>query len=435
MRKIRLTLNAVILGILFAIAFVPMAIADVYINVMALNGAAERKETTVKFNLPGDLTAEDILETDGLQLEYNPNDANYVVRGAVALAPKESKTFKIRVRDVWKVSSEDVEAIKKEIDEGYDRLGKVHDPQNAELLRTQLKTKLDYIINLQAANSDSIEKRIDSYRTYSKEVKRIHNDALSVDFWRSDSAKVEQPKLIRFIVEVENPSTNPKKMVKEKEYLPGEVKPEHVVEAEGFEVRFDQQKQLSFLFKEEELESGQKKRYSIGILDMWSIQQRMIDYLRTRTNYAYDFLKNSKFKDSADILVGRIESRLKSIEASQAQPLPILEHISAFRKNKKEYGDAEHDVEELEKLLSVLREDLEKSKVKNVLGRIKSLKSVGDVSKAVFNKKLQPNTAWTYMGWIVLFIGILTLLTSVVWVIRSKDKKITGDPKDTPKKP
>ena len=43
------------------------------------------------------------------------------------------------------------------------------------------------------------------------------------------------------------------KHFKHKDYLPAEVKPEDVVEAEDFEVRYDQIKQLAFLFKEEDL--------------------------------------------------------------------------------------------------------------------------------------------------------------------------------------
>ena len=46
-------------------------------------------------------------------------------------------------------------------------------------------------------------------------------------------------------------------------------------------------------------------------------------------------------------------------------------------------------METLEKLLSVFREDLEKSKVENVLQKIQSLKSVADVSKVMFNKKFE----------------------------------------------
>lgn len=204
-----------------------------------------------------------------------------------------------------------------------------------------------------------------------------------------------------------------------------------MVEAEDFEVRYDQIKQLAFLFKEEDLAPGAKKKYTIGIIDIWSIDPKDINYLRTRAKYAYDFLKDSKFEQSAKTLMDRITTNLEAIEASQAVQKPILEHISAFRANKETYNETEKDVENLEKLLAVFREDLEKSKVENVLQKIQSLKSVADVSKVMFNKKFQQSTAWNYILWILLFVGIITAANFVLWMMRSKDKKIK---EDAPKK-
>ena len=120
----------------------------------------------------------------------------------------------------------------------------------------------------------------------------------------------------------------------------------------------------------------------------------------------------------------RITADLNAIEASQAVQRPILEHISAYRTNKDTYNDTQKDVETLEKLLAVFREDLEKSKVENVLQKIQSLKGVSDISKVMFNKKFESSTAWSFIGWVLLFVGLLTLVNFVVWLLRSKDKKI-----------
>ena len=231
------------------------------------------------------------------------------------------------------------------------------------------------------------------------------------------------PKLIHLTIEVENP-TKVMKHFKHKDYLPEEVKPEHVIEAEDFEVRYDQVKQLAFLFKEEDLAAGEKKKYSIGILDIWTIPQKDIDYLRSRAKYAFDFLQDSKFEESSKFLMDRITANLQDIEASQKVQRPILDHISAYRTNKNVYNDTEKDVEELEKLLSVFREDLEKSKVENVLQKIQSLKNVADVSKVMFNKKFESSTAWSFIGWILLFVGALTLVGFIISIFRSKDKEI-----------
>lgn len=415
-------------GIILSLGMMSGAYADIYINVMAVNGTDSPKNSSIHFDLPGELTAEDILDTNGLQMDYSVDDADYFVYGDVSLKAKESKTFRIHVKDKWMVTPDQVDALKKEIEEGYQSLGKPHDAQKAQVLKDRLESKIDYIVNLQSTNADSIDKRIDAYRMYTKEMKRIENSALDVSYWRSDPSETQAPKLIHLTIEVSNP-TKLTKHFKHKDYLPQEVKPEDVVEAEDFEVRYDQVKELSFLFKEEDLTAGEKKKYSIGIQDIWNIDQKNIDYLRSRAKYASDFLKDSKFEESAKFLTDRIESNLKSIEASQAVQKPVLDHISAFRTNKSNYNDAEKDVETLEKLLSVFREDLEKSKVENVLQKIQSLKNVSDVSKVMFNKKFESSTAWSYIAWILLFVGLLTLINFVMWLVRSKDKKIKEETK------
>jgi hypothetical protein len=416
-------LKTFLIMFILSLGILSTAHADLYINVMAVNGADAPKTSSIKFNLPGELTAEDVLDTNGLQMDYSVDDGDYYVYGDVTLKPKESKVFRIHIKDRWTVTPEQVADLKKQIDQGYETLGKPHDPQKAEILKQRLETKIDYIINLQSTNADSIDKRIDDYRVYSKEMKRIQNSAIDRDYWRSDPADNPSPKLVHLMIDVNNP-TNLTKHFKHKDYLPAEVKPEDVYEAEDFEVRFDQIKQLAFLFKEEDLAPGEKKSYSIGILDIWSIDAKNINNLRSRSQYVYDYLKDTRFAQGVKILMGRITANLQAIETSQAVQRPILEHINAYRINKVKYDDTVKDVENLEKLLAVFRENLEKSKVENILQKIQSLKSVGDVSKVIFSKQFEQGSAWGFIGWILLFVGGLTLIGFVVSLVRSRDKKI-----------
>ncbi len=408
----------------FYIAVAPAVFADITINLVAVNGKDSPKTSSIRFDLPGELSAEDIVDTNGLQLDYDVDDANYFVFGDVAFKPKESKTFRILVKDKWMASPQMVADLKKQIDQGYDTLGVPYNAKNAQILKDRLYAKIDYIVGLQTTNAGSTEKRIDAYRQYTKDIKRIQNNALDVAYWRSDPAVEEaSPKLIHLRIEVSNPTTVVKHF-KHKDYLPGEVKPEDVVEAEGFEVRYDQVKQQSFLFKEEDLSPGVDKKYSIGIIDIWNIDQKSLDNLRARTAKAVDFLKGSKYEELAQILTDRISANLKGIEDSQAVARPILAHIGAYRINKLTYADVQKDVETLEKLLSVFRENLTKSKVENVLAKIQSLKGVADVSKVMFNKKFESTTAFSFTGWILMFVCLFTGVNFVIWLIRSKDKKL-----------
>ncbi len=421
-------INALTLaGALLGLAAVP-ALADLYINVVAVNGADAPKNYAIKFGLPGELTAEDILDTNGLQLDYNVDDGDYFVFGDVSLKPKESKTFRVHIKDKWMVTQAKIDGLKQQITQGYDTLGKPYDAQKAEVLKARLDAKLDYIFSLQGSSAESIDKRIDDYRQYTKEMKRIENQAMDRDYWRSDPADDHSPRLVRLNIEVHNP-TKALKHFKHKDYLPAETKPEDVYEAEDFEVRFDQVKQLAFLFKEEDLVPGETKKYSVGILDIWTIDQRLLNNLRTRAQYVYDYLKATRFAKDVQVLMDRVTQHLQAIEDSQAVNRPILEHISVYRVNKPVYEDTVKDVEDLEKLLAVFRENLEKSKVENILQKIQSLKNVGDISKAIFNKNFETSSAWSFIGWILLFVGGVTLVGYIVSLFRSKEKNIKEEVK------
>ena len=196
--------------------------ADVIVNVMAVNGAPTAKESTVKYSLPPELKAEDILDTNGLELDYSVDDASYYVHGNVTLQPKETKTYRVHVKDIWKVTPEQTAQIKKEIEDGYAQLGKVYDQAKADLLKEQLNAKLNAIVEDQNSKAESIQRRMDSFRAHVKEMNRVKSDALAVDYWRSDPGKPPEAKIIRFKIEVTN-SSDKALSPKQKHYLPVEV--------------------------------------------------------------------------------------------------------------------------------------------------------------------------------------------------------------------
>ncbi|MBL8014447.1 MAG: hypothetical protein JNN05_11430 [Candidatus Omnitrophica bacterium] len=407
-----------------AFAFVPKVFSDVIINVLAVNGAPEKRDTPIRFVLPPDVKSKDIVDTDGLSVEYDVNEGAYVAQGAVSLDPKASKTFRIKVKDIWKLTPQDVEALKGEINEAYEKLGKIGQENNADILKQQLLDRLDFVVAQQNAGGSSVEKRIDSFRIYRDRLEGIKREALSVDYWNSDPNELKpKEKVVLMIIEAENPATESKRMIEEKYYLPLEVKPEYVVNREDFDIKFDEEKGKPYLYKEEEFESGQKKRYEIGIRDVWHVDEKDIQYLNERAVYAKDFLKESRFEKTAQYLFERCDGKLKEITESQKVPRQILEHISAYRNNVALFAGARKDVEDLEKLVAIYRNELEKTKVKNVLQKVSSLKSVSDVSDSLFKKKPKMNKTWEWVGWIVMFVGIYTVIHFAIWAMRSAGRK------------
>jgi len=153
-----------------------------------------------------------------------------------------------------------------------------------------------------------------------------------------------------------------------------------------------------------------------------------MEYVRERSKYIEDALKRSKFSVTSTALYTQIINYLDLITALQAVQQPdIQQHIGAFRVNKARFEKAKADLDALEKLLSRHRADLEKSKLKNIMQKIQSMKSLARVSQAIFDKKPTVNAAWKIIGSVMIFLGIFTILHFVTWIFRSSKEKKQED--------
>lgn len=423
LKKNRQRILIFLIGLILFAGLAEYVCADLIVNILAVNGTDKSKDKEVKEYLPRELAAEDIFDTGGLKLKYDVNVGSYYVYKNVSLEAKETKTFKVRIRDVWKIEPEQIEGIKEQINIGLRNVEDTEYYELGEKKRKGLFQRLDFIVDEEEKCADNIEKRIDRYRIYSSELERIRSNALSVVYWRDKLPSPDGKNIVKFVVEVENPLKDKSKIVKQKHYLPQEVRPEHFVSTEGFDVRYDPVRGQGYLTKEEELKPAEKKRYEFNIIDIWRIDQPEIDNLRNRTRETYKLLEKTKYLDNAKYLVASIKKNLERIELSQSEDRVIQEHISAFRINEKYFKKAVNDVDALEDLLKALRENLERSKLKNVLQRIKTLKAVKEVAKAVIWTKPTINNAWKIILGIMVFVAMLTAIHFSIWGRRSKKLK------------
>lgn len=402
---------------------VPLAKADVIINVLAVNPKDQPLEKNIEFSLPGELKPEDVLDPAGLLIDYNVKDAGYFLHGNVSLQPKESRTLRVRVRDVWRVSGDKLVELKDEIQRGYTEMGGERSPENAQKLRQKLIDKLNYIVEEEAQAAGSMEARIDAYRNHTQSLASIKSNAQLIDYWRTDADSADPEKTINYVIEVRNPSEKTKK-VKFQNYLPREVKPEYIVDRKGFEVRFDEKKGQPFLFKEQDLAPGAMEKITIGIQDVWFIAANELKYARSHAKYVMDNLVKSPFVETAKALYNDVINNLDLISALQVAPQPdIQQHIGAHRINVARFEQVNKDLDALEKLLARHRADLEKSKVKNVMQKLQQLKSLAKLSQAIFDKKPTVNAAWKLIGAVMMFLAFFTIIHFVTWFLRSSREK------------
>ena len=134
-----------LLTIFILVSFVSVSRAEVIINLLAVNPKDQRLEKSIDFSLPGEIKPEDVLDAAGLQIDYNVKDAGYFLHGMITLQSKETKTLRIKVRDVWRITGDQVIELRDEIDRGYKEMGGERSTENAAKLRQRLIDKLNYI--------------------------------------------------------------------------------------------------------------------------------------------------------------------------------------------------------------------------------------------------------------------------------------------------
>jgi len=399
---------------------------DVILNILAVNGTDVTREKEIREHLPKELLPEDIIETGDLEVEYDVDADGYVVTGIIKLAPKESRTLRVRVRDVWQLDQEKIKDIREQIEESVNRLKDTEYYETGLIKKNRLNERLDFIIAEQERFADNVEQRISRHRTYAKEIGKIRNNAVSIKYWRSALPKPTDANIFRLVLYAENLSTDNAVTSEQKHYMPAEVKPEHILDTQGFVVRYDPMKGQSYLFREDTLQPSEVKRYEVSIIDVWKIDQAEVENLRNRARYTFKYLKPTEYLNTAQFLIEGIKEKLEEIEISQAREKNIHDHIQEFRFNMARFGVAQKDVETLEELLEAVREKLVRSKLENILNKMKSLRGVSEIAKAIFQKPIIDRT-WKWLLSILIFVGLLTIVTFVVSGKRSGDIKIEKD--------
>lgn len=403
------------------------------INLVAVNGTEEDQDTPVKYYLPPEVAPDDILDLGPLKIGYDELKDEYYAHGSIALAAKESKTLKIKVKDVWRIDANEVRILKEQIDRNLVKLKGTEFYSSASVLRDALYNKLDYVLARQEKFSDNIERRIEEYRANLEMFTELKKDAFSPEYLTSYPL---EPKLegddVRLILEVENPSKTEVKKVTQKHYLPKEIRARDIVDDQGFDVRFDEKRQQAYLTKEEEFQPGEKKRYVVVLKDAWHIPKPALDSMEERAKQALEAVVGAEGTpdttiETANFLVEKISEEIKAIRETQAVDGSIDESIGTFRINRKRFEAAEQYLMQLERALALISSEklkklkkLENSQVKNILNRIQALRGITVISKALFGKRLSVTMTWRIVWGILAFIAFFTSIHFFTWRSRSR---------------
>ena len=161
----------------------PMGVvwAEIVMKILVVNPSeTETKEFTIHGTLPPEVKAEDVLDTDGLQVEYDSQAGTYILTGTVTLKPKQSLTKHVVLDDVWMIPDERFTAVRQELEAILGKLqGSAYEPQG-RLFAESFKRRLVAIEASQQQPLINPEAHISLYRDNMKSLQSLDADMVSL---------------------------------------------------------------------------------------------------------------------------------------------------------------------------------------------------------------------------------------------------------------
>lgn len=129
------------------------------------------QDVPIKYLLPEEVKKENILEVDeGLSVDFDSEKNRYYVAGTFTLKPSESKTFSVRVDDIWDVTPEAIDSLRKQAEQLARPLEKTSYFAQGVTLKSDIDVSLDKVLALQKSTATP-EQKIRAYREAQIEMK------------------------------------------------------------------------------------------------------------------------------------------------------------------------------------------------------------------------------------------------------------------------
>lgn len=122
------------------------------------------QEVKLKYYLPQEVREEDVIETDpGLSVKYDSEKDQYFVEGTFSLAAGETKSYSVKVDDIWVVSKEAIDSYRRQAGDLSRPLERTSFFAQGVTLKSDIDTSLDKI-NVLQADATTPEQKIRAFR-------------------------------------------------------------------------------------------------------------------------------------------------------------------------------------------------------------------------------------------------------------------------------
>lgn len=394
-----------------AMAFCPqLALAgeSVVMSLMAQNDSSDPQETPLIQYLPPELAKEDVLDAAGLQIRYDDKRSALFLYGDISLAPKENKKFRVIVRDIWQIPQADLDFLKKEAKSRLDYLQETDDQAAGQALYDQIMKELAGIETAQAEEMN-IPQRIEMHRLANEKMTQIrHQVTVMSDFvkqarWLRETG--DAAGTVKMAIQIKNPLSDALEAQKIIRYLPRGVRPEDVLDAQGFEVKFDPERQLYYLYREMDLKPSETLSATIVFKNAWKIPIEKLDQLVKTAQEFQTRLKGTQYEETGTKIFAELERLTAQIKELQAKAETPADMIANFSLNLTRFNAVEDGVDKLKELV----EEIEHPVPQTLPYYIKP--ATPDVS-----------TTWKIIYGFIGFLSVIGFMFYALWWGQSKAK-------------
>jgi len=395
---------------------------QVKIKILAVNPSETNKmKTDIVHYLPPEIQPDDILDKAGMEVKLDKTKNAYFLVKTVELAPKETVTTIVNVKNVWKVSEEEIGQVRQQLTQNLNLLKDTKYEKTGKLVYDKAMEQIAAIEEGQKTKV-GMRQMIEIYRAQKKLLEKIENDSLSLEAMRqlemNESGSIRKAKIV---INAENPASDSKKITVRSE-LPKEITTDAILDKLDFNLQYDQNKGCFVLEKEEDFGGKEKKRYEITIRDLWYIPDEELKYLVTQSETMVKYFQKSPYeefsKQSLEFIKEGVET-IRKLQEEVKNTLEVDQRIKAFTLNKTRLQAVKDRVKTLQDLL--LEIPLKKSSVEQIADAIKRMRKIVNILQLGF----QPDLATTW--WIILgvigFIAIFATVFYVTWLQKLKQSQ------------
>ncbi len=164
---------------------------SVILKILVVNPSrTETQAIPVKVYLPKEVTPEDIINLEDLELDYDPEKGMYFAHKEIELGPGQSITKMVRMEDIWVFPEKQLTTYVNQAKEIANELGQTAFAEEGAAFLLAIESKVQEILETQKKTVSNAEAHIQAYREATTLIFSIKNDLSALDQYRQRAVEV-----------------------------------------------------------------------------------------------------------------------------------------------------------------------------------------------------------------------------------------------------